>query len=83
MKEDGSVIWLNKAKGSWRLRTKSRDLVFYRDFLLGWNGKRIFAAKLLDNSCDIYLEGEIKGWAPFMSLDTMGYFQAVRRCDNR
>lgn len=79
LKEDGSVVWLDKGKGSWRLRTKTRDLVFYRDYFLNWNGKRIFAAKLLDNSCDMYLEGEIKGWGPFQSLDTLGSFQAVRR----
>ena len=83
LKEDGSVVWLDKGKGSWRLRTKTRDLVFYRDYFLNWNGKRIFAAKLLDNSCDMYLEGEIKGWGPFQSLDTLGTFQAVRRYDTR
>ncbi|CAM9181319.1 unnamed protein product [Discosporangium mesarthrocarpum] len=79
LKEDGSVVWLNRAKGTWKLHTRSRTLCFYRDFFLGWNGKRIYAARLTHNHGDMYLEGDIKGWGPFFSLDTMGTFQAVRR----
>ena len=79
LKADGSVVWLDKGKGTWRLRTKSRDLVFYRDYFLNWNGKRIYSAKLVTNTCDMYLEGQIKGWTPLKSLEVMGTFQAVRR----
>ncbi|CAM9717096.1 unnamed protein product [Sphacelaria rigidula] len=79
LKKDGSVVWLDRGKGSWAMRSKSRDLVFYRDFFWNWNGKRIYSAKLLDNTCDLYLEGVIKGWAPFVQLGIYGYFQAVRR----
>lgn len=79
LKKDGSVVWLDKGQGSWSLRTRSRDLVFYRDFFWNWNGKRIYSAKLLNNTCDMYLEGVIKGWAPFLQLGIYGHFQAVRR----
>lgn len=78
LKADGSVVWLDKGKGTWRLRSKTRDLVFYRDFFLNWNGKRVYAVKLLNNTCDMYLEGQIKGWAPLKALEVMGTFQAVR-----
>lgn len=79
LKEDGSVVWLNKAKGQWKIRPKTRNISVYREFFWNWNGVRIFSAKLLENTCDLYLEGEIKGWTPFSPLSVMGWFQAVRR----
>lgn len=29
----------------------------------------------------MFIEGEVKGWAPLQALEVMGTFQAVRRCD--
>ncbi|CAM9812957.1 unnamed protein product, partial [Hapterophycus canaliculatus] len=79
LKADGSVVWLDKGKGSWVLRTKSRDISIYRNYFLNWGGMRIYSAKLLDNTCDMYLSGVIKGWQPFVPLTKMGTWQAVRR----
>ncbi|CBJ25659.1 conserved unknown protein [Ectocarpus siliculosus] len=79
LKADGEVVWLDKGKGSWILRTKSRDISIYRNFFLNWAGMRIFSAKLLNNTCDMYLSGVIKGWQPFLPLSKMGTWQAVRR----
>ncbi|CAN0294104.1 unnamed protein product [Pylaiella littoralis] len=79
LKADGSVVWLDKGKGSWILRTKSRDISIYRNYFLNWAGLRIYSAKLLDNTCDMYLSGVIKGWQPFLPLSRMGTWQAVRR----
>ena len=79
LKADGSVVWLDKGKGSWIMRTKSRDISIYRNFFLNWGGLRIYSAKLLNNTCDIYLSGIIKGWQPFLPLSRMGTWQAVRR----
>lgn len=74
------MVWLDKGKGSWILRTKSRDISIYRNFFLNWAGMRIYSAKLLNNTCDMYLSGVIKGWQPFLPLSKMGTWQAVRRC---
>ncbi len=79
LKADGSVVWLDKGKGSWIMRTKSRDISIYRNFFLNWGGLRIYSAKLLNNTCDMYLSGVIKGWQPFLPLSKMGTWQAVRR----
>eukprot|EP00611_Tribonema_gayanum_P017657 TRINITY_DN3042_c0_g1_i1.p1 TRINITY_DN3042_c0_g1~~TRINITY_DN3042_c0_g1_i1.p1 ORF type:complete len:315 (+),score=58.02 TRINITY_DN3042_c0_g1_i1:152-1096(+) len=78
LRDDGKVVWLDKGKGSWRLDTKSRSLGFYRDFFLGWKGKRIFSTRLLDNCNEHYLEGEVKGWGPWFPLKWMGQWQAIR-----
>jgi hypothetical protein len=78
MRDDGSLVWLDGGKGSWRLNTQSRSLGFYRDFFLGWKGKRVFSTRLLDNCNEHYLEGDIKGWGPWFPLQWMGQFQAIR-----
>lgn len=78
MREDGSLVWLDKGKGSWRLDTKTRYFGFYRDFFLGWKGKRIFSARLADNCNEHYISGIIKGWTPWHELKVMGQFQMVR-----
>jgi hypothetical protein len=78
MRDDGTLVWLDGGKGSWRLNTQSRSLGFYRDFFLGWKGKRVFSTRLLDNCNEHYLEGDIKGWGPWFPLQWMGQFQAIR-----
>ncbi|CAM9342242.1 unnamed protein product, partial [Phaeothamnion confervicola] len=78
LRDDGSAIWLDGGKGKWKLDRKSRSLGVYREFPFGWAGLRIFSCRLLDNSCEHYLEGDVKGWGPWFALSLMGAWQAIR-----
>jgi len=78
LRDDGTCVWLDGGKGTWKLRTRYGRLAIYRDFWLGWKGKRIYSVALDEPRNICYLQGEIKGWGPWFMLNIMGYWQAVR-----
>ena len=72
---DGSAEFGWGTRGSWRL-DEGRFLTFAREFPLGWNGKRLFSAKVGDDPD--FVEGIVRGWKPFESASVMGQWQAIR-----
>ena len=74
-KEDGNSEWGWGANGKWRLEDGS-FLTFTRDFPLGWNGKRLFSARV--GADGNFVEGVVRGWKPFESATIMGEWQAIR-----
>ena len=74
-KEDGSSEWGWGARGKWRLEDSS-FLTFTREFALGWNGKRLFSARVGKDAN--FVEGVVRGWKPFESATIMGQWQAIR-----
>jgi len=74
-KEDGNSEWGWGANGKWRLEDGS-FLTFTRDFPLGWNGKRLFSARV--GADGNFVEGVVRGWKPFESATIMGQWQAIR-----
>mmetsp|Transcript_31211 Transcript_31211/g.41301 ORF Transcript_31211/g.41301 Transcript_31211/m.41301 type:complete len:249 (-) Transcript_31211:447-1193(-) len=79
LRDDGTCIWLNGAEGTWRLNTRRRAISIYRDFKFGWGGKRIFSTALDQPYSGVYLNGTIKGWAPWSPAKIWGVWQAVKQ----
>jgi len=79
-KEDQNSEWGWGADGKWKVE----DGIYFtvsRDFPLGWNGRRLFSAKI--GRDPNYLEGIIRGWKPWEPASVMGSFQAIRLGVNR
>ena len=74
-KEDGESEWGWGASGKWRIEEGS-FVTFTRDYALGWNGRRLFSAKIGDDPN--FVEGVVRGWKPFESASVMGQWQAIR-----
>jgi len=76
-KEEFDCEWGTGGKeGTWDVDGKI--FTFTRDYVGGWNGKRIFSAPLRDRNSEVYLEGLVRGWAPFTPAEVMGQWQAIR-----
>lgn len=67
--------WGFGAEGKWRLEDGT-FVTFTRDFFLGWHGRRLFSAKIGEDSN--YLEGVVRGWKPWDSATVMGQWEAIR-----
>ena len=63
------------ASGKWKM-DDGVFITFTREFLLGWNGRRLFSAKIGDDPN--YLEGVVRGWKPWEPASIMGTWQAIR-----
>ena len=71
---EGTVQWGFGAAGQVRV-DDGAFVTLTRDFPLGWGGKRLFSARI---DSDVYLEGIIRGWKPWVPADVMGQWQAYR-----
>lgn len=76
-KADGKSEWGFKQgnEGRWSL-DDGVYLTVTRNYFLGWNGRRIYSAKVTDD-CN-YLEGYVRGWKPWEPASIMGQWQAFR-----
>lgn len=86
--EDIEVSWFrckDDGKSEWGFRTGNEGrwslddgvyLTVTRDYFLGWNGRRIYSAKVTED-CN-YLEGYVRGWKPWEPASIMGQWQAFR-----
>jgi len=74
-REDGTAEFGWGAEGRWKL-DDGCFLTFTRDFPLGWNGKRLFSARVGEDPN--FVEGVVRGWKPFESASVMGQWQGIR-----
>lgn len=77
LKGDGVSEWgFNVGgRGRWKL-DEGKYVTVSQDYLLGWNGKRLWTAKICDDPN--YLEGIIRGWKPWEPASIMGRWEAIR-----
>lgn len=77
VKMNGSSQWGFNigSSGQWKL-DDGLFITVSQDFFLGWNGKRLFSARIGDDPN--YLEGIIRGWKPWEPASVMGRWQAIR-----
>lgn len=77
IKEDGTSQWGFNigSQGQWKM-DEGMYLTVSQDYLLGWNGKKLYTAKIDPDTN--YLEGIVRGWKPWEPASVMGRWQAVR-----
>lgn len=77
VKTNGSSQWGFNigSSGQWKL-DDGLFITISQDFFLGWNGKRLYSARIGDDPN--YLEGIIRGWKPWEPASVMGRWQAIR-----
>jgi len=77
LKADGASEWgfFIGGQGRWKM-DDGLFVTVSQDYFLGWNGKRLFSAKIGNDPN--YLEGVIRGWKPWEPAAVMGRWQAIR-----
>ena len=75
LQEDDQAIWGDGAKGKWKLDVPNQFLSISKETFGGWGGKKIWACQLDDY---YYLEGTVRGWAPWMAATVFAQWQARR-----
>lgn len=74
--QDGDqAIWGDGAKGKWKLDVPNQFLTVSKETIGGWGGKKVWACQLDDY---YYLEGTVRGWAPWAAANVFAQWQARR-----
>ena len=75
LQEGDQAIWGDGAKGTWNLDVPNQFLSVSKETFGGWGGKKIWACQLDDF---YYLEGTVRGWAPWQAANVFAQWQARR-----